>query len=100
MDQSRRVRPGVCARRTAGDDAVKQPQSDAHECRRFHHSLVTEDHVRRKFAAPRHAKQWDAVPTCLTTAAHSLPLARKSVIVRAAIDVDRLSGDEASILTD
>jgi hypothetical protein len=36
-----------------------------------------------------------AVPTCLATAAHC-----KSVIVCAAIDVDRLSGNEASILTD
>ena len=42
----------------------------------------------------------DAVPTCLATAAHSSLSDSKSVIVCAAIDVDRLSGDEASILTD
>jgi len=42
----------------------------------------------------------DAVSTYLATAAHSSLSDCKSVVVCAAIDVDRLSGDETSILTD
>src|SRR5215467_12632125 len=42
----------------------------------------------------------DAVPTCRATVAHSSLSRGKSVVVCATIDVDRLSGDEASILTD
>ena len=61
--------------------------------------LVKEDRVHRKFTAPRPRNggrstdpSGDGSPLIVSDC--------KSVIVCAAIDVDRLSGDEASILTD
>jgi hypothetical protein len=72
-------------------------QSDAHKRRRLHDRSLRRT-MRAENSLRLTRETADAVP--MATAAHSSLSDYKSVIVCAAIDVDRLSGDEASVLTD